>query len=134
MELLRLRNVVAGLVLDENLGDAEGRHGGHAGRPLALDRTAEAARPVERIEEANDDIAIDSFLHTLQTGTTAQELLELQAPIVVDDLVVRKNHEERTELDSTIRVSRHEHLLIKGVHPGPSPADLIYGDFVELCV
>lgn len=70
VELLRLRNVVAGLVLDENLGDAKGWHGRHAGRPLALDRTTEAARPVERIEEAHNDIAIDSFLHTLQTGTT----------------------------------------------------------------
>ena len=47
---------------------------------------------------------------------------------------MRKNHKKCTELDSTIRVSRHEHLLIKGIHPGPSPADLIYGDFVELCV
>lgn len=42
--------------------------------------TSEATCPVHGIEEANDDAAVDFFLHALETGAATKEFVE---PVVL---------------------------------------------------
>jgi CRISPR/Cas system CMR subunit Cmr4 (Cas7 group RAMP superfamily) len=97
------------------------RYHGHACILLGFQRLSEATSPVQSIEKSDDNIAAYSFLDTLQTSTTAQELFESQTFVVVDDLVMGQNHQKRVELDTAIRIGRDQHFLIEDVHSLSAP-------------
>jgi hypothetical protein len=63
-------------VVDKDLGHIECWHGCHAALLLLLHRATEAASPVQGVEETNNDIASDSFFHTLQASSASQELFK----------------------------------------------------------
>jgi hypothetical protein len=48
----------------------------HAALFLEVHGASEAARPVERVEEADDDIAAHGFFDTLEAGAAAEELFQ----------------------------------------------------------
>jgi hypothetical protein len=53
------------LVVDENFRDSELWDSGHTALLLLVHSTAEAAGPIECVEEANHNVAADSFFDTL---------------------------------------------------------------------
>lgn len=92
-------------VVDKDLGNGELWDGGHTSLSLLLHGTAEAACPVEGVEEANNNITADRFLNALEAGPATQELFQPgivsasmqqslerkyipQALVVVDDFVM----------------------------------------------
>lgn len=64
----RVRDVV---VVDEDLWDGELRNSSHTTLFLEIHGTAESARPVQCIEEANNDIAAHSFFDALESRATS---------------------------------------------------------------
>jgi len=52
----------------------------------------------------------------------------LQTLVIVDDLVVRKDHQKVVEADAPVRVARYKHFLIEFVHAVSSLANLFYGE------
>lgn len=64
------------VVLHEDLWDRELRDGGHAAGALGLEVPPEVARPVDGVEEADDDVAPDGFFDALESGATTEEFFE----------------------------------------------------------
>lgn len=63
-------------IVDENLWYSKLWDGRHAALLLLFHRASETARPVEGIEEADDDIATHSLFDTLKTSASAEELFK----------------------------------------------------------
>jgi hypothetical protein len=63
-------------VVNVNLRHGELRDGSHATGFLAVASPTEFARPVERIEEADDRVTTDGFLDTLESGSTTEEFFQ----------------------------------------------------------
>ena len=57
-----------------------------------------------------------------------------QALVVVDDLVMCKNHQKRRELDTFVRITRDKHFFIKCVHACSSATNLRNRHLVEASV
>jgi hypothetical protein len=74
--LLSTLRVCDVFVVDKDFGHIECWHSCHAALLLLLHRTTEAASPVQSVEETNNDIASDSFFHTLQASPASQELFK----------------------------------------------------------
>lgn len=85
----------------------------------------ELARPVDGVKEPNDDISSHRFFDTLEASSTTEELVQAQASVVVYDLVMRKDHKQRSERDSSVMVAGNQDLLIELVHPVASSLDLL---------
>lgn len=49
-----------------------------------------------------------------------------QALIVVDDLVVSQDHQERCELNASVWVARDKHFFVEGIHALPPSPNLGY--------
>jgi hypothetical protein len=54
-----------------------------------------------------------------------------QALVVIDDLVVRENHQKRSELDASIGIARHKHFFTEDVHACSSAANLCNRHSIE---
>jgi hypothetical protein len=58
-------------VVDENLGYIECWHRCHTALLLLFHRTPKPTSPVQGVEEAYNDVAPDSFFHTLQASSAS---------------------------------------------------------------
>jgi hypothetical protein len=67
-------------VVDEDLGHSELRDGGHAALFLLVHCAAEAARPVECVEETYYNVTADGFFDSLKAGSSSEELFK---PVIV---------------------------------------------------
>lgn len=119
--------VVRSLIINENFGHSELWHHGHSACIFALPVILELARPIHSVEESDDDVSSHRFFDSLEAGSATEELVQAQASVIVDDLVMRKDHEQRSEGYSSIMIAGNQHLLVELVHPIASSLNLLDG-------
>lgn len=102
-------------IVNVNLWNGELRDGSHATGFLAVASPTEFARPVERIEEADDRVTADRLLDTLESGPATEEFFQSQTLAVADDVVVRQDHQALVERNASFWVRRDENLFVKGI-------------------
>lgn len=92
-------------MLDKNLWHGELWHGHHDACALALHVMSESSRPIDSVEESYDDVATNCLVDTLQPRSSSQELMQTQALVLVDDLIVGQDHQQGRKLDSSVVVA-----------------------------
>jgi hypothetical protein len=122
------------LVLDEDLGYGKLGDGLQAASALLFLAVLELAAPVDCVEESDDDLASYLLVNSLQTSAAAEKFGEAERFAVVDDFVVREDHEERVEADPSVAFRGHKDFFVKLVESGAPASYFVDGKGAQALV